>query len=133
MPWGLKGWVDLKYPNSLLLCSTSLFSNLAYALQCFTGQNVLHQTRSDDSALPVELKNCSSGQGCGTATYQFSFIDSTFRRQSASIVQGICANYDVCRRSSDFCRVVKNELGFQFTINSCQVNFSLKVNWSTNA
>ena len=134
MSWGPKGYVDLKYPNSLLLYSSSLFSNLAYSLQCFTGQNVLHQTSSDDSAVPVELKTCPSGQGCGTATYQFSHIDySTFRRQSASVVQGICATYDACKRSSEFCQAVKNRLGIRFTINSCQVNFSIKVNWSTSA
>ena len=125
--------MHLKYQNSLPSCSSSFFPNLAYSLQCFTGQNVLHQTYSDDSALPVGLKTCPAGHGCATATYHVSHVDATFRRQSASVVQGICANYDGCKRSSDFCQALRIRFRGQFTINSCQVNFSFKVNWSTSA
>ena len=110
----------------------AFFLNLAYSLQCFTGKNVLHQTSSYPksqlvSASPVELKTCPSGQGCGTVTYHVSHIDSTFQRQSASAVQGFCVNYDACKMSLDHCQALRTNHGTQFTINSCQVNFSLKV------
>ena len=126
-PKKLGAFEVLKF-TTLPSCNSSLFSNLAYSLHCFTGQNFLHQTSSDDSASTVELKTCPSGHGCGTATYQFSYVDATFRRQSTSVVQGICTNYDACKASSDFCQALRTRFRGQVTINSCQVNFSLKVN-----
>ena len=111
----------------------AFFENLAYSLQCFTGKKVLHETSSYFksqlvSASPVELKTYPSGQGCGTVTYHVSHIDSTFQRQGASAVQGFCVNYDTRKMSLAHCQALRTNHGTQFTINSCQVNFSFKVN-----
>ena len=73
------------------------FLFLGDSLGCFSGQNILHNTNSDDeSANPVRLLTCSSGQGCGTVNYHVSYYDITLRRHSFSVNERICANRDIC-------------------------------------
>ena len=83
------------------------FPFLSNSLRCFSGQNVLHNTNSDDTtALPLGLSTCSFRQGCGTVTYHASYYDRTLR-QRFSAIQGLCVKRDVCTDTSTYCQTFK--------------------------
>ena len=100
----------------------TVFSHLGYSLRCYYGQNFLERTGNDKSGIPVSKVTCSSGQGCGTVNYQYSFVDKYLRRSSASVVQGVCADFANCARPSVYCQNFRNNLVNRgFTIHYCQV------------
>lgn len=103
------------------------FSFLGNSLRCFSGQNVLRNTNSDDdTALPLGLSTCSFRQSCGTVTYHASYYNRTLRQHSFSAIQGLCVNRDLCTDTSTYCQTFKALVASRgITVNNCQVRMEL--------
>lgn len=91
-------------------------------MRCYSGQKFLERTGNDKSGLPVSSVTCRFGQLCGTANYEYTVVDKFLQRNTASVVQGVCADRAICLKPSEFCQSFRNRLvGRGFTIHSCQV------------
>ena len=100
----------------------TVFPLLGHSLRCYSGQKFLERTGNDKSGLPVSSVTCSFGQVCGTANYEYTAVDKSLQRNTASVVQGVCADREICQRPSEFCQGFRNRLvGRGFTIHRCQV------------
>lgn len=101
-------------------------------MECFFGQNFLQRAGHDISGIPVRSVTCLFEQGCGTTSYQHSFVYRPFQRISASVIQRVCGDRESCEKPLEYCQrfrniiksgitqILQNITEIDITIHQCQ-------------